>query len=506
MRLLCSTHRKLKQNSNEPLKDFPFSQPLLDDQQYHQKSNYGTRPLHKAQRDNHRGKSFTSLEAVRVEEEDYEEEESAAISELFHGFLPIGTLGSDTVITDPPTPTFPILDNITKKESGVTVDELKLINCELETVLEVEGKEDGFNESSGRNSHVSTGRSSHAKTITLGGKPNKITETNGSGTIICSLQGCVSGSANELPEITVAKKEHRVSLGELFQRTSTEDNFSGAKSERGEKRTEKETGKSAVHFMKKMQKRRMFPASSRISSVAATGGNADSNSTETKLHKILHMFRRKVHPESSTGIQNYEMSKKEITYNFNYEEGCANGDQFSPDEDIIIIPHRAISKVSIRCFKSQSNPPQVTLSGSDSNGNRECWINTDADYNNNSSQCGHYDFEFGCRFGLDFGAHFKREICLDNGGFIMTSPFSPLAKHTKRNRLTGPNYIDWKRLLDIVLTYEGFNYVFPTPRPSPPLLEDPLEEHEVFKEWNKVDEMTRCYILASLLNLLKSHA
>ncbi|XP_059629675.1 uncharacterized protein LOC132272568 [Cornus florida] len=60
------------------------------------------------------------------------------------------------------------------------------------------------------------------------------------------------------------------------------------------------------------------------------------------------------------------------------------------------------------------------------------------------------------------------------------------------------------RQLDIVLIYEGFNYVLKTPRPFPPLPEDPPEEYEVFKKCNKVDEMTRCYILASLSNVLQS--
>ncbi|CAL5330470.1 unnamed protein product [Camellia sinensis] len=58
--------------------------------------------------------------------------------------------------------------------------------------------------------------------------------------------------------------------------------------------------------------------------------------------------------------------------------GYNNGDGMLPDEDIMIFPQRALSRESIRRFKSHSNPPQVTLSGSDSNGNREFWIKTDA--------------------------------------------------------------------------------------------------------------------------------
>ncbi|KAL7197076.1 hypothetical protein ACSBR1_036985 [Camellia fascicularis] len=162
--------------------------PSLDEQQYDMKANYGTKTLGKSQRYNHLRKSFA------IEEDDFEEESSAAISQLFHGFLTIGTLGSDT--------------NITEKETEVTEHDLKLINDELEKVLGVEGKEDGCNDSSGRNSHVST--------ITLSGKTLEGTETSGNRTTICPLQGYLLGSAIELPE---TKKEHRTSLGELFQRT-----------------------------------------------------------------------------------------------------------------------------------------------------------------------------------------------------------------------------------------------------------------------------------------------
>ncbi|KAA8533338.1 hypothetical protein F0562_033129 [Nyssa sinensis] len=156
MKLLGWMHRKFRQNSSEPLKDFAIGQPSLDEQQYYRKSNYSAKPLGKAQRDNYLRKSFTSLEAARVDDEYFEEESSAAISELFHGFLTIGTLGSDAVITDPSTPTFTIsVENIAERETEVTENELKLINDELEKVLGAESKDDCCNDSSGRNSHVS---------------------------------------------------------------------------------------------------------------------------------------------------------------------------------------------------------------------------------------------------------------------------------------------------------------------------------------------------------------
>ncbi|XAR48198.1 hypothetical protein NMG60_11030938 [Bertholletia excelsa] len=402
MKLLGWMHRKFR--PSEPLKEFTIGnsctclsgQPSVNDQQYNAKTNYGAKSFRKAQKDAFLRKSFASLEAAK-DEEDFEEESSAAISDLFHGFLTIGTLGSDPVNTQPSTPQFAIsVENITEKETEVTENELKIINDELEKVLGAEVKEDSCNDSSGRNSHVSTGRNSHVSTgrnsqvsagrssigstITLSGKPLEATETSGNGTPICPLQGYLFGSAIELPEkTTVVKKEHRTSLGELFQRTKMAEENSAPKCERGEKRTEKESDKSAIHIMKRILKKRMIHTSSQ-NSATATGGNIDPASTETKLHKILHLFHKKVHPESSTTIRKSNKAyKNEIKNNNNNERFYDFGDQMLPDEDIMIFPQPALSKESIRHFKSHSNQSQVTVS-SDSNGNRECWIKSDADY------------------------------------------------------------------------------------------------------------------------------
>ncbi|PSR84744.1 Protein LAZY like, partial [Actinidia chinensis var. chinensis] len=380
--LLGWMHRKFR--PIESLKDISIGNPCtclaghpsLDDQRYHRQFTSGAKSSSKAQRDDHLRKSFAILEG-----NNFDEDSSVAISELFHGFLTIGTLGSDPVITEPSTPTFGIsVENITEKEAEVTENELKLINDELEKVLGTEGKEDSFNDSSGRNSHVSTGRSSHGSTITLSGKPLEDTETNGNGTRICPLQGYLFGSAIELPETTAAKKKHRTSLGELFQMTKIEEGNLVSECEREEKLTEKETDKSVIYSIKKKLKKRMVHASSRTSTTA-TGVDIDSASTMTKLHKILQMFQRKVHPESSMAERKSNKPHKNDINNKITEEGCySNEDQVLPYEDIMIFPQRTLSKESQRSFKSHSDPPQVTPSGIDSNGNREYWIKTDAEY------------------------------------------------------------------------------------------------------------------------------
>ncbi|KAF2292919.1 hypothetical protein GH714_029848 [Hevea brasiliensis] len=280
-------HRKFRQNSSEPLKDFAIGQPSLDDQQHYTKPNYATRSFKQAHKD-HLRKSFAGLEAARIEEEEdeeeyFEEESSAAISELFHGFLAIGTLGSDPVNTNPSTPTFAIsVENITEKET-VTENELKLINDELEKVLGAEAREDYCNDSSGRNSYVSAGRSSHGSTITLSGKPMEGQETNVNGTTVCPLQGYLFGSAIELSENNGCGKE----------------------------------GAQDITW----------------SSTAAAAGTVDPASAETKLQKIIHMFHRKVHPENSTSARKADKPQKNENKKTTNNGGHNNGNQMLLDEE-----------------------------------------------------------------------------------------------------------------------------------------------------------------------------
>lgn len=245
------------------------------------------KPFKQAQRNQHYRKSFTSLEATRVEERDYMEE-SSTISELFHGFLAIGTLGTEQVIDDTWTPRFSIsIDNITEKDTEATENELKFINEELEKVLGAEAKDDGCCDSR-RNSHVSNGKGSHGSAITLSGKPLEGPDNNGNGTAICPLQEYLFGSAIELSETTkTAKKEQRTSLGELFQKSKLTDENAGERIEREEMQAEKETDKSVMRLMKKVLKKRMIYASSRNNGIAAGGTPVDTTSAETKLNKVI---------------------------------------------------------------------------------------------------------------------------------------------------------------------------------------------------------------------------
>lgn len=321
---------------------------------------------------------------------EYERKSSSAdeYPEYFEGFLAIGTFGvADAVIPEPETPTFEVsFDKLAEGEAEVTENELRLINDELERVLASEAKDDGWTDSSGRNSHVSNGRISHASTITLSGKPLEIPESTGgtgSNLMYCPLQEYLLGSAVEVPEkATVPKKENRTSLGELFERHKAEET-SEVKCKRGEKREDKEGDKTAsMNLMKKIltKKKNALHAASRNSS-ASTRGPAESGSAETKLCKILQKFHKKVHPECliSTEKSN-KMHKNGIKDMMPSNAGYFKDEHTFPDESNTAFSQKAGQNGYMLSRKSISNPTQYTDDGSDSNGSRECWIKTDADY------------------------------------------------------------------------------------------------------------------------------
>lgn len=96
--------------------------------------------------------------------------------------------------------------------------------------------------------------------------------------------------------------------------------------------------------------------------------------------QILHIFHRKVHPESSTSAKKSSKTEgHDMKGNIRNDGAGDGGDRLIPDHDIIVFPERAIRKEGVRRQKCRSNPPPFALSGSDSNGNREYWIKTDAD-------------------------------------------------------------------------------------------------------------------------------
>lgn len=199
------------------------------------------------------------------------EETPAVISELFEGFLTIGTLGAETVSYEPATPTFAMpMENSTMTDAEVTENELKLISYELEKFLEAE--KESLNESSGRNSRSSN--------ITLSGKQTDGSEAEDFGNkTVCPLQGYLLGSSFELQEKIEVRKE-RASLAELFHRTKTTKEDS---TQTGVRETQVKKGhKPAMNIMKKMLK--MVHSSPKSSNTSEN--DADTASTNEKLHKV----------------------------------------------------------------------------------------------------------------------------------------------------------------------------------------------------------------------------
>ena len=87
--------------------------------------------------------------------------------------------------------------------------------------------------------------------------------------------------------------------------------------------------------------------------------------------------------------------------------------------------------------------------------------------------------------------------------FKIMALFSPLVAILNQNKPIGSNYVDWKRNLDNVITAEKHKYVFTQPCPSFPSLDAHLEEKQRYDRWQKSNEMAKCYILASISNVLQ---
>ncbi|XP_075636736.1 uncharacterized protein LOC142608972 [Castanea sativa] len=85
---------------------------------------------------------------------------------------------------------------------------------------------------------------------------------------------------------------------------------------------------------------------------------------------------------------------------------------------------------------------------------------------------------------------------------IMVS-FSSLIVILNQNKLTGPNYVDWKRNLDIVLIVEEHKFVLSEPCLDIPTLDAPSEERQRYDRWWKSNKMSTCYVLASISNVLQ---
>ena len=85
----------------------------------------------------------------------------------------------------------------------------------------------------------------------------------------------------------------------------------------------------------------------------------------------------------------------------------------------------------------------------------------------------------------------------------MGGSFNPLSTIFKDNKLTRTNYVDWKRNLNLVLTIEDYAYVLTEVCPPPPDSISTPEDDAAYHKWQKANKMARCYILASMSNVLQ---
>ena len=86
---------------------------------------------------------------------------------------------------------------------------------------------------------------------------------------------------------------------------------------------------------------------------------------------------------------------------------------------------------------------------------------------------------------------------------MSSSTFNPLSSILNQSNLNGQNYVDWKRNLDIVLTAEEYKFVLTTPKPAEPNPDASKEDRDKFDKWVKANDMAKCYILASVSNVVQ---
>ena len=60
--------------------------------------------------------------------------------------------------------------------------------------------------------------------------------------------------------------------------------------------------------------------------------------------------------------------------------------------------------------------------------------------------------------------------------------FNPLAISLNQNKLSGPNYVDWKKNLDIVLTAKEYKYILPKECPDLSTANAPRSETERYEK------------------------
>ena len=73
----------------------------------------------------------------------------------------------------------------------------------------------------------------------------------------------------------------------------------------------------------------------------------------------------------------------------------------------------------------------------------------------------------------------------------------------KDNTLIRDNYVTWKRKVGLLLQAEKHKFVLTTPKP--PALNNELNvmQRDEYEQWKTSDDMAKCYIMATISNLLQ---
>ncbi|KAL8097593.1 protein LAZY 1-like [Apium graveolens] len=349
MKLLGWMNRKLRQDSIEPRKTFSigYSCACLSIQPSIQPSfgkqlcplGHGYTSEHSKQSKRECSKYSAGLTAIKGEEVNDEE------ADFFHGFLTVGTLGSESRVAEPATPKFAIsYQNANEKEIEVTETELKIMNDKLEKFLEAEWADDVDYDSSKRSSFVST--------ITLSNYQidgNDVEENKNM--VICPLQEYLFNSSTECLETGEEMKREK---GSLEEQEEVGMPFKG---------------KGAMKFMKKILKK--IQLSSRSSKASASDQATTTCSTKRKFPKALRLLSKKIHPERSIAEKKLSKSPGNKDIIKHQDTGVTVLEKSNDNFPEMIILKEKVTTMNIK---------NDSLHKSHSTRIREHWIKTDADY------------------------------------------------------------------------------------------------------------------------------
>ena len=81
--------------------------------------------------------------------------------------------------------------------------------------------------------------------------------------------------------------------------------------------------------------------------------------------------------------------------------------------------------------------------------------------------------------------------------------FNPLSVTLSQNNLTSKNFTNWKRNLNIVLTFEKHNFVLLEACPPKLVANAAKAIRDAYDKWITSNDMAHCYMLASMSNVLQ---